>query len=162
MKQLTPKQLAEISKIDLSMIYRLEKNEIEELKSKALMSMANALDTTCDVLVGRKQGMSLDDIIKIDPKAESVFKGYAKLSPMGKHMVQAGVEFLLEWEVDHPPEEPQPEKETEPEKPDSEPDSKVVAKPQKPHIPGVPEIDIDSVMDLKSPPGRSDKKARGK
>lgn len=97
-KHLSQRELAELSRIDLSTIFRIEKGEILELKSEALKRLAEALDVSVDYLIGRIQGMEIADIIRINPAAKDIFANYAKLSAEGKRMTGLFIKFLIEQE----------------------------------------------------------------
>ncbi|MBN1356901.1 helix-turn-helix domain-containing protein [bacterium] len=98
-KRLTQKQLAKLAGLDISMIVRIEGGETKTVKSDALRRLAEALEVSADELIGRKMGLTIEDIIRLNPAAEDIFEGYANLSPNGREMVKTFIAFLLTREM---------------------------------------------------------------
>ena len=88
------KQLAERSGIAQATISRIEAGQVKELKSEALKRLAKALDVTVDFLVGKTDRLTYDDVVRVDPVAQEILRGYMRLSPHGRQMLKTFVHFL--------------------------------------------------------------------
>lgn len=92
------KQLADASRITQATISRIESGQVKELKSQALRRLAEALGVTVDYLVGRTPELTPDDIVRSDPDAQFIFRGYEKLSSSAREQLKDFVRFLEERE----------------------------------------------------------------
>jgi len=92
------KQLAEASGITQATISRIESGQVKELKSEALKRLAKALGITVDYLVDKTDRLTPNDIVRSDPTAQYIFRGYEKLSATGREQLKSFVRFLEEQE----------------------------------------------------------------
>lgn len=92
------KQLAEASGITQATISRIESGQVKELKSEALKRLAKALGITVDYLVSKTDKLTPNDIVRSDPTAQYIFRGYEKLSATGRRQLESFVRFLEEQE----------------------------------------------------------------
>lgn len=92
------KQLAEASGITQATISRIESGQVKELKSEALKRLAKALGITVDYLVDKTDKLTPNDIVRLDPTAQHIFRGYEKLSTTGRKQLENFVRFLEEQE----------------------------------------------------------------
>lgn len=92
------KQLAEASGITQATISRIESGQVKESKSESLKRLAKALGITVDYLVGGTDNLTPNDIIRSDPTALHILKGYEKLSITGRKQLENFVRFLEEQE----------------------------------------------------------------
>jgi len=83
-REMNQKDLADATGIKQATISRIESGEIEGPRLGVLSSLANALGVTVDFLVGQTDEMTPSDILKTNPKAKYLFRGYEKLSEEGK------------------------------------------------------------------------------
>lgn len=95
---LTQAELAKKADLTQATISRIENGEVEQLKSVALRSLARALGTTVDFLVGNMPKMDFDDTLKADEDAKIIFRGYEKLDKEQKEQLKSFVKFLLDQE----------------------------------------------------------------
>jgi len=96
--RINQKQLAEASSITQATISRIESGHVKELRSQALRRLAEALGVTVDYLVGRTDELTPDDIVRSDPDAQVIFRGYEKLSASAREQLKDFVRFLEERE----------------------------------------------------------------
>ena len=92
------KQLAEASEITQATISRIESEQMKQLKSEALKRLADTLGVTVDYLVGQTNTLTPDDIVRSDPDAARIFRGYEKLSAEGREQLKNFIHFLEEQE----------------------------------------------------------------
>ncbi len=86
------KQLAEASQITQATISRLEADQVRQLKSDALVRLAEALGVTVDYLVGRVQG-SLG-VSSPDPLVRELVHTYERLAAPERKQLVAYTRFL--------------------------------------------------------------------
>jgi len=92
------KQVAEASEITQATISRIESGQVKELKSEALKRLASALGVTVDYLIEKSKRLTPDEMIRSDPNAQYIFRGYEKLSATGRKQLKNFVRFLEEQE----------------------------------------------------------------
>lgn len=95
---MSQKELAEASNISQATISRLEAGRVRELKAEAIKRLSSALGVTTDYLLGQTSHLEGEAIVRSDPTARYIFRGYEKLSPEGKKEVLDFVRFLEEKE----------------------------------------------------------------
>jgi len=95
-KGMNQKQLAEASGITQATISRIESGDVEQVKSEALRKLAEALGVTVDYLVGKTDKLSPNDVLRSDPTAKYIFRGYEKLSATEREQLKNFVRFLEE------------------------------------------------------------------
>jgi transcriptional regulator with XRE-family HTH domain len=88
------KQLAQRSGIAQATISRIESEQVKELKSEALIRLAKALGVTVDFLVGKTDRLTYEDVVRADPIAQEILRGYMRLSSHGREMLKTFVHFL--------------------------------------------------------------------
>jgi transcriptional regulator with XRE-family HTH domain len=92
------KQLSLASGITQATISRLESGLVHELKSDALRRLAAALGVTVDYLVDAADEVAPENMVRLDPDAAYIFRGYERLSPAGRTQLKNFVRFLEEQE----------------------------------------------------------------
>jgi len=88
------KELADASTISQATISRIESGQIEELKSDALIKLAEVLKVTVDYLIGKTNKMNPEELVTVDSDANYIFRGYEKLSNTGKKQFKEFLRFL--------------------------------------------------------------------
>jgi len=97
-KGMRQKDVADASGITQATISRIESGQVNQLKSWAIKRLAVALGVTVDYLVERTDKLSPDDVLRSDPEAQYIFRGYEKLGPTGRQQLREFVRFLEEQE----------------------------------------------------------------
>ena len=110
-KEMNQKDLAVASKITQATISRIEKGQVQQLKSEALKRLAGALDVTVDYLVGAvKKGRSIElsldtEMLPESPRlyldyseSEGLVRSFRKLPQEKKQVVLDFVRFLVQQE----------------------------------------------------------------
>lgn len=93
-KGMNQKELAEASEITQATISRIESEQVKELKSEALKRLAMALGTSMDFLGGKIDNPAPDDIVRLDPTAKHIFRGYEKMSASEREQLKDFVNFM--------------------------------------------------------------------
>lgn len=83
-KGITQRRLAELVKVTPATISRLESGKIADLKSSALIGIADALGVSLDYLVGRTRELTPADVINFDPVIQAIVHAYLNLGPEDK------------------------------------------------------------------------------
>ena len=91
-KGMTQRRLAELAKVTPATISRLESGKIADLKSSALIGIADALGISLDYLVGRARELTPADVINYDPIIQAIVHAYLNLGPEGKKNLS---EFMI-------------------------------------------------------------------
>lgn len=94
-KGMTQAELAKAAKITQATVSRLESDEVTQLKSDKLRSLANALGVSVDFLIGERPQMGFDETLAHDEKAKVIFRGFEKLSEERRQELLDYVNFLL-------------------------------------------------------------------
>ena len=93
-KGMNQKQLAEASRLTQATISRIEKGKVNQLKSEALKRLAEALGTTVDYLVDRKENLTPEELANVDENVTYLFRGYEKLPSEARKQLIDFVQFL--------------------------------------------------------------------
>ena len=93
-KGMNQKQVAEASGITQATISRIEKGKVKQLKSEALKRLAEALGTTVDYLVDRKENLTPEELANVDENVTYLFRGYEKLPSEARKQLIDFVQFL--------------------------------------------------------------------
>ena len=80
-KGMTQRRLAELAKVTPATISRLESGKIADLKSSALIGIADALGISLDYLVGRVRELTPADVINFDPTIQAIVQAYLNMRP---------------------------------------------------------------------------------
>lgn len=86
--------LAEQSGITQATISRLESGHVEQLKSRALARLADALHVTMDYLAGRTADVTTDGLLQSDPDAAGLMEAYRRLTPENRRRLMEYAWFL--------------------------------------------------------------------
>lgn len=97
-KGMSQVDLSRKTNIKQATISRIESGEIKEPRLSVLKELSKGLGVTVDFLVGRTDELTPSDILKSDPEAEVLFRGYEKLSAEGKDKLRDFLGWLREKE----------------------------------------------------------------
>jgi len=91
---LNQRQLANKIEIVPSMINRIEAEVIKNPKMETLVKIADALDTSIDLLVRPNREVDAEEVLGTDKRAHELVDVYRKLSPRDKQMLIGFARFL--------------------------------------------------------------------
>jgi len=91
---MSQKDLADAAGIPQATVSRIERGAIEQPRAEVLRKLAEALHVTLDYLAGRTSVMSGSDVVRSDPRAEMLFRGYGKMSEEEREELFAYFRFL--------------------------------------------------------------------
>lgn len=93
-KGMTQRSLADRAGVTPGTISRLESGKIADLKTGALIGLADALGVSIDFLVGRVRELTTGDVVNFDPTIQAIVQAYLSLGPEARKEMSEHTIFL--------------------------------------------------------------------